>query len=85
MDNLAGIVCPVLTKKSRISHFCDKTLGVSQYTQLNRKDNRVFTFTDLDESHHYDEYQGQEFSNSENILDPCCPADTVAVHPGQEH
>lgn len=42
----------------------------------------VFTFTDLDESNHYDEYQSEEFPYSENILDPCCPAHTVAVHPG---
>lgn len=42
----------------------------------------VFTFTDLDKSNHYDEYQSEEFPYSENILDPCCPAHTVAVHPG---
>lgn len=45
----------------------------------------VFTSTDLDEPHHDDENQSQEFSYSENILYPCCPAHTGAVHPGQEH
>lgn len=45
----------------------------------------VLTSTDLDDSDHYDEYQSEELSNSENILDPCRPAHTGAVHPGQEH
>lgn len=45
----------------------------------------VFTSTDLDESYHYDEDQSEELSYSEKILDPCRPAHTGAVHPGQEY
>ncbi|KAG7236952.1 hypothetical protein INR49_032959 [Caranx melampygus] len=37
---------------------------------------------DLDDSYHNDESQSEEFSYSENILYPRCPAHTGAVHPG---
>lgn len=43
------------------------------------------TFTDLDESHHNDENQSEEFAHSENVLDPRCPAHTAAVHPREEY
>lgn len=59
----------------------DKISDQSKYTEYMY----MFTSKDLDESDHYDEYQSEEFSYSENILDPCCPAHTGAVHPGQEH
>ncbi len=45
----------------------------------------VFTSTDLDDPYYYDEYQSEELSYSENILDPCRPAHAGAVHPGQEY
>lgn len=43
------------------------------------------TFGNLDNSHYNDKNKGQQLPHSENILDPCPPAHTGAVHPSQEH
>lgn len=45
----------------------------------------VFTSTNLDKSYYYNENQREKFSYSENVLDPCRPTHTGAVHPGQEY
>lgn len=43
------------------------------------------TFAYLDDTHDYDETQGQKLAGGEDILDACGPAHTVAVHPRQQH
>lgn len=43
------------------------------------------TFAYLNDTHDYDETQGQKFASREDILDTCSPAHTVAVHPCQQH
>lgn len=43
------------------------------------------TFAYLDDTHDYDEAQGQKLASGEDILDTCGPAHTMAVHPRQQH
>lgn len=51
-----------------------------------RLSNRANTTSEyLAESHDYDEPQSQKLASGEDILDTRGPADTVAVHPWQQH
>lgn len=50
-----------------------------------RNERANITFAYLDNTHDYDEAQGQKLAGSEDILDTRGPAHTVAVHPRQKH
>lgn len=50
-----------------------------------KKEGANTTFAYLDETHDYDEAQGQKLASGEDILDTCGPAHAVAVHPCQQH
>lgn len=43
------------------------------------------TFVDLKQSHNYNEAQGQELPDSEDILNACGQTHTEAVHPCEKY
>lgn len=45
----------------------------------------ALTFVDLEQSHSYNEAQGQQFPYSEDVLDTCGQTHTEAVHPCQKY
>ena len=63
-----------------------ETWTVRHLVELMKKTDRTnTTFAYLDDTHDYDETQGQKLASGEDILDTCGPAHTVAVHPRQQH
>ena len=60
-----------------------QTCTVKKLKEFKETENPTFAY--LDDSHDYDETQGQKLASSEDVLDTCGPAHTVAVHPCQQH